>query len=419
MKEKIRIRKKAACIMALCLSAALIFSGCSSAENSSVADEPSSAAAADNSSAAADNESASGDDASAALEDITSQLAPYSGTPSFLAGDFEKLDAKSIIGGKKVFLMCANSTNEYMVGMTERYADLVNFCGGEAFIYYADGTNDSWISGIQTAISQKYDAIDIVGGATIDTLENVIEEANAAGIYIQDTHNADVSMSYNDKCSVGADFKRAMELCALETIRQAGGPDKANVLVIANVGLDSCDNACREGVTEIFDKYGVKYKFVDVSVNDWATNIAEQTRTSLISDSSINCVLAYYDNMLLYTTPVIEELGLSFDDMVIGSFNGSPGILDCVSDGTVDFDLGESVGWIAAHGFDCMLRGLSGMEIHNDLGTAAYMINQDNIANCIDPEVGKASYAYDGVTSVYLDGYSDLWGIDLTGVFDE
>lgn len=47
-----------------------------------------------------------------------------------------------------------------------------------------------------------------------------------------------------------------------------------------------------------------------------------------------------------------------------------------------------------------------------------YFINSENIDDYIDPETGKASYAYDGVQDVYLDGYSELWGVDLTGVFD-
>lgn len=369
--------------------------------------------------AAAETTAAAGaTDLASVMKEIEDQLAPYSGTPAFPGADFETLDAKSIMAGKNIFLLCANSANEYMMNMTECYAKIVNALGGKAFIYYADGTNDSWITGLKTAISQKYDAVDIVGGATIDTLASVIDEVKAAGIYIQDTHNADVHISYNDNYSIGADFEKDMKLLALESIRQVGDPAKVNALVIADIGLSSCDDFCRTGITTTFDQYGVKYVIKDVAITDWTTAIAQQVRTAFIADPSINVVIAYYDNMLLYITPVLEELGIDPASVVVGSFNGSPGILDMMTAGSVDFNLGESVAWIASSGVDCMLRGLSGMEVHNTIGTASYMINQDNLANCLDPNTGKGSYAYDGVQDVYLKGYGALWGVDLTGVME-
>lgn len=353
-----------------------------------------------------------------ALAEIEEALADYSGKPAFAAADFEPVDAKSILEGKSIFLLCVNSTNDYMLGMTERYEDLIKACGGDVFVYYADGTNDTWITGMETAISKQYDAIDIVGGATIDTLESVISKAKEAGIYVQDTHSGDVTTTFSDDCSVGADFTKAQELSCLVAIKEVGDPAKVNALVVADVGLDTSDNPSREGVTNIFDQYGVKYTIADVAITDWTTSISEQVRTALISDPSINVILAYYDNMLLYVTPVIEELGLNSDDIVIGSFNGSPGILDMVKEGSVDFDLGESVGWIAAHAFDCLLRGLDGQEPHTEIGTALYMISQDNIDDYLDPATGKATYSYDGVTDIYLEGYSEIWGVDVTGAFD-
>lgn len=358
----------------------------------------------------------SGEEVSSAAE---KGLADYLGNPAFKAENFDTIDAKAILDGKRIFLICVNSTNDYMLGMTQRYEDLVKACGGNVFVYYADGTTDTIITGMQTAISQKVDAIDLVGGATISELDSVIAEAHEAGIYVQDTHSGDIATKFSDDVSVGADFTLAQELLCYETIREAGDPSKLNVLVVADIGLDATDNPSRQGIKNIFDGYGIKYTMVDVAITDWTTAIAEQVRTALISDPGINAIIAYYDNMLLYITPVIEELGLNYDDFIIGSFNGSPGILDMVKDGSVDFDLGESVGWIAAHAFDCLLRGMAGETVHTEIGTALYMINQDNIDDYLDPVTGKAAYSFDGVTDIYLEGYSKLWGVDVTNAFAE
>ena len=337
--KKIKRKMVAAVLISIFVTTAL--AGCGSGD-------------AGNSESAASN--MSDEEKATAMEEIESQLKDYTGSPAFVAGDFEKIDAKSILNGKKIYLICVDSTNDYMLGITERYADLIEAIGGEATVYYAENSNDTWITGMETAIAQKYDAIDIVGGATIDTLESVIKEAKNAGIYVQDTHSGDVSTTFTDDCSVGADFTKAQELVCLEAIKEVGDPADVNALVVADVGLDNSDNPSREGVKNIFDKYGIKYTFADVAITDWTTSISEQVKTALINDPSINVVLAYYDNMLLYVTPALEELGISNDDVVVGSFNGSPGILDLVKAGTVDFDLGESVGWIAAHALDCLMK---------------------------------------------------------------
>ncbi len=86
------------------------------------------------------------------------------------------------------------------------------------------------------------------------------------------------------------------------------------------------------------------------------------------------------------------------------------GLIDYVSDGSMDFDLGESIGWCACHAADCMARHFAGQDVYNDSGFAMYFITTENVDNYINPETGEASYAYDGVQEIYLTGYSELWG---------
>ena len=95
----------------------------------------------------------SGEEVSSAAE---KGLADYLGNPAFKAENFDTIDAKAILDGKRIFLICVNSTNDYMLGMTQRYEDLVKACGGDVFVYYADGTTDTIITGMQTAISPSY-----------------------------------------------------------------------------------------------------------------------------------------------------------------------------------------------------------------------------------------------------------------------
>lgn len=349
---------------------------------------------------------------------VTSEVDAVTGTPAFFAQDFGNVDAAAALLGKKVMLVAYDSTNDWCVNYVKMAEPIYKKLGADVEITYCDGTSDSWIQAIQSATNQKYDAIDLFGISDIGQLGSAIEEAKAAGVYVQDSHGTDLSdKSSNSTVSIGCDYEKAGELMAMEVINEAGSADKVNCLVVADVGWGA-DDSVRKGVKKVFDEYGCKYTMADVAITDWTEGIGNAVRNAFIADSTYSSMITYYDNMCIYAVSALEELGISLDDVYIGSFNGSPSMIDYIKDGKMDFDLGESTGWSACHGVDCMARYFAGQDVHNDSGYAMYFINNDNIDHYIDPDTGKASYAYDGVQDVYLKGYGELWGIDLTGVFD-
>lgn len=362
--------------------------------------------------------SASSEAASADISAVKDEVAAVTGTPAFFAQDFGSVDAATALNGKKVMLVAYDSTNDWCVNYVKMAEPIYKKLGADVEITYCDGTSDSWIQAIQSATNQKYDAIDLFGISDIGQLSSAIEEAKAAGVYVQDSHGTDLSdTSSNSTISIGCDYEKAGELMAMEVINEAGSAEKVNCLVVADVGWGA-DDSVRKGITKVFDEYGCKYTMADVAITDWTEGIGTAVRNAFIADSTYSSMITYYDNMCIYAVSALEELGINLDDVYIGSFNGSPSMVDYIKDGKMDFDLGESTGWSACHGVDCMARYFAGQDVHNDSGYAMYFINSDNIDNYMDPDTGKASYAYDGVQDVYLKGYSELWGTDLTGVFD-
>ncbi len=356
-------------------------------------------------------------DSGQVMSEVAEKLSASSGNPEFFASDFGEVDISAALSGKKIMVVAYDSTNDWCVNYAKMADAVYKKVGASSDINYCDGTTDSWISAIQTGINQGYDAIDLFGISDIGQLQSVIDEAKAAGVYIQDTHGTDISDdSSNTDCSIGCDYAHAGELMALQTISEIGDPSKVNCLVVADVGWGA-DTNVRNGITGVFDEYGCKYTVADVSITDWTEGIGNAVRNAFVADSSYNAVIAFYDNMCLYVVPALEELGISKDDVVVGSFNGNPGLIDYVASGNMDYDLGESIGWCACHAADCMARNFAGQEVHNKSGFAMYFITTDNSSDYIDPSVGKASYSYDGVQDIYLKGYSELWGVDMTGVF--
>lgn len=354
----------------------------------------------------------------AAMEEVARGLEDVSGKPPFYAEKFGKVDAAAALKDKKIMLVAYDSTNDWCVNYVKMANQVYAAVGAKPFITYCDGKADSWISAVQSAINQKYDAVDLFGISDIGQLDGVIAEARKAGVYVQDTHGTDISTpAGSTDASVGCDYTKAGEMMALETIREVGDPAKVNCLVVADVGWGA-DSSVRKGVEDALQKYGCKYTMADVSITDWTEGIGNAVRNAFIADESYNAVIAFYDNMCLYVVPALEQLGVDLNNVVVGSFNGNPALVDYVSAGQMDFNLGESIGWCACHAVDCMARAFAKQEVHNDAGFAMYLITQENVKDYVDPAVGKAAYAYDGVQDIYLPGYSELWGVDLAGVFD-
>lgn len=410
------MRKNRIKFMVVVLNAGLVLSlaACGSGDNADTAQENSVVSADTEVSEDTGTESVSTEELPNEIEEA---LDAVTGDPEFYAEEFGSVDV-SVLAGKKVMLVAYDSTNDWCVNYVLMAQAVLDKIGAEAEITYCDGTTDSWIQAIQNAVNQGYDAIDLFGISDIGQLDSAIEEAKAAGVYVQDTHGTDISdRSSNTDVSIGCDYERAGELMAMEAIREVGGTEEINCLVVADVGWGA-DASVAEGIANVFDEYDCSYTVAEVAITDWTEGIGDAVRNAFIADSTYNAVIAYYDNMCLYVVPALEELGMDLDEIVVGSFNGNVGLIDYVSDGSMDFDLGESIGWCACHAADCMARYYAGQDIYNDSGFAMYFITTENVENYINPETGEASYAYDGVQEIYLTGYSELWGVDLTGVFD-
>ena len=419
MKKIKWIKRLAALGCAAALLAGLTACGTAEEETDSSAAEAETEAAAEDEE---DEDSGDSEDSStsADISEIIEQVEAVTDTVDFFAEDFGSVDAQAALEGKNVLIVAYDSTNDWCVNYALMAEPLYELLGAEADITYCDGTADSWIQAIENAINQGYDAIDLYGIADLGQLENVIQEATDAGIYVQDAMGCDLSDvgTYNTSISVGCDYRRAGELMAMQVIYEAGSPEDVNCLVVADVGYGSDDDV-REGITSVFDEYGCDYTIAEVSITDWTEGIGEAVRNAFIADSSYNSMISFYDNMLIYAVSALEELAIDLDTVYIGSFDGSPSMVEYIAEGKIDFDIGESTGWIACHDVDCMARYFAGQEVYNDSGYAMYFITSDNVENYLDPETGDASYAYDGVQDVYLEGYSELWGVDLTGVFDD
>jgi ribose transport system substrate-binding protein len=386
------MKKGASFILALSLMLSLMATGCSSGASTG------------NQQPTPGNVAATGDS-----EQLRQELLKYVEKPKFnFAG--ESFDAQTIMNGKKIFIIPLSSSNPYAQGLAERSKIIADEIGFEVFIHQNRGTVDEWIQGIETAVSQGYDYIELLGGINPKPLESQIQMARDKGVIVVDATSKGVgydNIVFATNHSLPGPYAEAGRVIAMYAINEVG-PEKINCLVVTSSGADTT-TALDDGIKSAFADYAPgKYKFIDAPLSDWATKIQAEVQNALQSDPTINYVIAIYDNMLTYVVPALEMVGVK-DKVKCNSYNGSPGILDMVRNGDVDMDLGECLDWMAYTHMDVCMRLLGHMKAVEFENYPLYIWNAENVSATLDAKSGLATYG--GYDDVYVEPYRTMWGL--------
>ncbi len=364
-------------------------------------------------------------DDTALVAEFEDGLAAYMGdTPEFTESALDKVDAVAVLEGKKICVIPYDPVNMFSVNIAKNEQVILEALGAEVIYYEGENSAEGWTKGIEMAVAEGCEIVDLVGGADMTLITPAIEEAEAAGTLVFDSHGADISDQFANSYTVGADYQLSAILQAYYALDYAednlGGWENLNCLVVECTGLP-CDISVRKGWDYIDEKYGfdggAKFQYVAIASTEWDSKTESEVTSALTKDPTINFVCAYYDNQLIRVLPALKAMDKT--DIPVVSYNGSSNVLDYITTGDVTMDIGESTRWMAYHCVDCMIRALLHEEdesvyVPNRDGYAMYFITSDNIENCLNPETGMADYDHDGVESVYNAGYKELWGFDVS-----
>lgn len=340
------------------------------------------------------------------LAELEEFLAPYRELPMFEAPG-PAFDAKSCVAGKSMMAMPASSAIPFMndiQGSMERIADEV----GLAYQHWRNqGQSSQWVQGVNAAINQKADLIDLCCGLDPTTLAPQLTEASAAGIPVVASHMTGFEYELPSYVTedVPADFYRVGELLAswvtLKTDRDA------NVLVVtANevVSTTPLVEGFKVKMAEICPDCQAKY--INVPVPDWATRIQSNVQSSLLADPGVNYIVPIYDSMVQFVLPALRLTGKQ-DAVKVATFNGTPFALDLVREGQVEMNIGESLDWIAHAIMDTDMRLLCGLDVPDDPKIPLYIFDADNVETAGVPATINAGYG-----DSYQRGYRALWGLE-------
>lgn len=334
-------------------------------------------------------------------------LEKYQAKPVFVApGD--AFDAKACAAGKKMLSIPNNSGNPFLKGIIDRMKTAGAEVGLEVREWENQGQPSQWVQGVELAIREKYDIIDLISGIDPGTIQPQLQAAKDAGVKVMTSHFYDPSFEQNPvvSSSLTIGFGEIGTILAdWSTVALEG---KANIaLVVSNEvppTIPLVANFKKQLEANCPDCKIVQE--INVGVTEWGTKIQPAVQAAVQANPDINVVIPIYDSMAQFVVPALRLTGKT-GQVKVATFNGTPFVLDYIQQGAVDMDIGESLDWIAYATVDGHLRDACGMKSPTALNVPFYIFDKNNAT-----EAGTPAQFDTGYGDAYKSGFRKLWGLE-------
>ena len=340
------------------------------------------------------------------VSDAKALIEKYSKLPTFEAPG-PAFDAKACMAGKKIFSIPLTNANPFNVAISKGMEQAASMVGFPFKSWETQLSPDQWTQGINKAVDEGYNLIDLQGGLPPEYIAPQIAEARKKGVKVTVTHDYDATTQKAPDFLDGAantDYVTVGQIIAAWTIAKTGG--KVNAIVLGPDEITPT-TPLKTAILDYFKANcpSCKAKYINTPVTEWATKIQPSVQAALLADPEVNYVLPVYDSMSQFIVPAI---GAANSKAKIVSYNGTPFVLDMMRDGDiVEMEVGESLGWVGMAGIDADMRLLCGKGKVTKLNTPAYIFDKSNVATA-----GKPATFNDGYGDAHVAGFKKLWGLE-------
>lgn len=348
-----------------------------------------------------------GDAHAANLDKAKALIEAHSKLPASFDPPNPPFDAKACVGGKRMLTIPVSSANPFTKNIAQAKIEAGKEVGLEVVEWENQADPTQWVQGIEHAINNGFDAIDLLGGVNPAVLGPQIRAAREAGLKVFTSHFYDTTQTPDPNLDGTSriPFHLAGEIMAAWAIVQTGG--KVNAVII---GSDEIVPTAPfvEGIKNYLDANcpDCKYTYINAPVPEWSTKIQSGVQSALIADPSVNYILPIYDSMSQFVIPAIRITGRG-DNVKIATFNGTPFVIDEIQKGNVEMDIGESLGWIARGSLDNEMRHMCGKEAADILYVPFYLFTEANAKDAGTPADYDRGYG-----DMHVAGYRKLWGVE-------
>jgi ribose transport system substrate-binding protein len=383
--------RKAVGAVVVALSLAVLASACATTEATETTDRP----------------AASGDSGSAELlEEARANLEKHSVTPEFEPPG-EPFDARAVMQGKTIASIPVNSAidfTQFYKQAAERIAAEVGF---EFRSWPNQGRPSEWAQGMQSALSDGADLIELFAGIDPSMVAPQMAAAADAGVPVvaSDTYDLTQESAPGLAAAVDCPCSTAGRLMADWVAVATEGTGNVLVLTSSDVKASAAqEEAIKDQFSRVCPECRVEY--MDIPSADWATKILPQVQSALVADPEIDYVLPVFDTMSIWTVQAITQAGRQ-DRVRIATYNGTPSILKLMGESDlIEMNVGQSNDWMAYVTVDQLMRTLGGLPTNEDATWPLYIWTKDNLAEAGDPPSDSEGYGEE-----YQAGFRELWGL--------
>jgi ribose transport system substrate-binding protein len=333
-------------------------------------------------------------------------VAKYQKPPTFTAPG-PAFDAAKGMKGKKVMGIGVTDQIPLVTEIMNEMSTQSKRIGFTFTHWQTQGKPDQWVQGIETAIGQHYDSIDLLG---IDPklVKPQIDKARAAGVKVISSHLAGFGWklpSYIDG-AVRLPYREVGRILAAYSIVQNKG--KVNALAVVANDLASSEDVVA-GLKDEFkaDCPDCKLTVVNVPSTQWTSGVQNEVSSGIQRDPNLNYLIPIYDAMTQYAVAGLAVAGKA-GKIPMDTFNGTPFALDLVREGKVAMNIGESEAWIARAMLDANMRAAMGRPVPDTTYDKAPLLvfTKDNVANA-----GVPARQSEGYGDAWQAGFDQLWGL--------
>jgi len=344
------------------------------------------------------------DAASDGLATARQKLAIYTAKPKFVPTG-EAFDAKKCAAGKKQLSIPNTSANPFLKGIITREIKAGAEVGLVVKEWENQGQPSQWVQGMEYAIRDKFDIVDLISGIDPSTLEPQVKAARAAGVKVMTSHFYDPSDKQNPLVSgsLTIGFNEIGKILAYWTTVNTDG--KANIALIVSDEVPPTGPLVAGFKSELAANCpNCKIvQEINVGVTEWGTKIQPAVQAVIQANPDLNVIIPIYDSMSQFVVPGVRLTGKTHQ-VKVATFNGTPFVLDYIQQGSIDMDIGESLDWIAYATIDGYLRHLCGLKAPAALNVPFYIFDKSNAADAGVPA------GYDkGYGDAYVSGFRKLW----------
>ncbi|MFK0334340.1 sugar ABC transporter substrate-binding protein [Rhizobium sp. NPDC090275] len=350
--------------------------------------------------------SAKADDASDGVARATKIIEDHRQPPVYKPAG-EAFDIRAVAKGKKMISIPNTSSNQFLKGIITREIAVGKEIGLDVREWENQGQPSQWVQGIEYAIQNKIDIVDLISGVNPAVVQPQLQSAKDAGVSVFTSHFYDPSQPASPLLAgdLPVSFYGQGWLLGNWMIYKTKGDAHAIVVKSDEVPPTA---PLVQGIHDAFAKNCPKCTIlqeINVGITEWGTKIQPSVQSALISNPTANYVIPIYDSMSQFVVPALDLTGKS-DTVKVATSNGTPFVLDFIRDGKVEMDIGESLDWIARATIDGYMRKLAGLPMPRDIGVPYYIFDASNVQSAGVPAVPNKGYGDD-----YVKGFNETWKI--------